>query len=139
MPSARRGRMNSLQSHTSTGAKPLISGYFSIASRYDDLVENVGEHIANTLSNIAKEESLDFKNRLNETPDWKHTQETAQVSLTADSVEFSVGHEDAQDLEYGNPMVNRVASGLIRSQAKRRSEQIGGSLASRVVEEALGA
>jgi len=131
--------MNSLQSHTSTGTKPIISGYFSLASNYEDFLKDVDEHISNTLSNIAEEENLSFKNRLNETPDWKHTQETADVSVSLTNVEFSVGHEDAQDLEYGNPMANRVASGLIRSQAKRRSDEIGTSLATRVIEEAFGA
>lgn len=131
--------MNSLQSHTSTGTKPLISGYFSLASNYEGFLKDVDEHISNTLSNIAEEETLSFKNRLNETPDWKHTQETAGVSVSLTNVEFSVGHEDAQDLEYGNPMANRVASGLIRSQAKRRSDEIGISLATRVIEEAFGA
>jgi len=131
--------MNSLQSHTSTGTKPIISGYFSLASYYESFLENVDAHISSTLNNISKEETLSFKNRLNETPDWKHTQETADVSISLTDVEFSVGHDDSQDLEYGNPLVNRVASGLIRSQAKRRSDEIGTSLATRVIEEAFGA
>jgi hypothetical protein len=131
--------MTSLQSHTSTGTKPVISGYFSVASAYEEVVANLDAYIANTLRSISEEEELSFKNRLNETPDWKHAQENARVSLTESSIEFSVDHEDAQDLEYGNPMTKRVASGLIRSQTKRRADEIGPGLATRIIEEALGA
>jgi hypothetical protein len=131
--------MTSLQSHTSTGTKPVISGNFSLASMYEKFLGNLDEHISNTLANISKEEELSFKNRLNETPDWKHTQESARVSLTKSSIDFSVDHEDAQDLEYGNPLTKKTASGLIRSQTRRRSEEVGTGLVDRIVEEALGA
>lgn len=131
--------MDSLQSHTYTGAKPLISGNFAIAEMYEDFTENVDKYIANTLRNITEEESETFKDRLNGHPAWSHTQDNAKVAMTLTSVEFSVEHKDAQDLEYGNPVTNRVASGLIRSHTKERSDELGFNLVDRIVEEAFNA
>jgi hypothetical protein len=65
-------------------------------------------------------------------PDWADKKGNAKVSLTPEGINYSVDHEDAMDLEYGNPMRKVVGTGVLRSTAKRRSFDVTKELMGRV-------
>jgi hypothetical protein len=73
-----------------------------------------------------------LRNTLSNHPDWSDKVDKASVALNAGGINYSVDHEDAQDLEYGNPMRNTVATGVLRSTAKRRSYDVSKEFMNRV-------
>lgn len=122
--------MTSAQLHTSTGSKPIVSGEFSLLSILEETVDVYEDVLAKSLSTVASEESTILKERLANHPDWADKVDSANVSVKDGFLEYTVDHPDAQKLEYGNPMENVVATGMLRSIAKSREYDVNSALTS---------
>lgn len=120
--------MTSAQSHTRTGSRPIVSGNFSILSILEETVNSYEDAMEQSLSSVVNEESTVLKEKLSQHPDWADKAESAKVSVSGGSLDYSVDHPDAMDLEYGNPMKQVVPTGVLRSIAKSREYDVNESL-----------
>lgn len=113
--------MTSLQPHASTDSAQTISGDFYLLSLLNDSVQAYPEALDEAILSLLEEEKRELSGRMSAHPDWGYLSDKAEVSLTEDGIKYAVNDEIAVDLEYGNPQTNIVATGLLRSVAKRRS------------------
>lgn len=120
--------MASAQLHTTTGSKSIVSGNLSIFSLIEETVSSYETALEQSLSSVVDEESTVLKERLSQHPDWADKADSAKVSVSGGSLEYSVDHPDAMDLEYGNPMKQVVPTGVLRSIAKSREYDVNESL-----------
>jgi hypothetical protein len=118
--------MTSAQLHTSKDSKGIIHGEFPFIFALDTLVakypEAVAEAVAETLSN----EQTHLSNVMSDHPDWAHLSDKAQVSISDGSLEYGVNEpsDETNMLEFGDPSKRVVATGLLRSTAFKRSQDI---------------
>jgi hypothetical protein len=124
--------MTSAQLHTNTNSKPIVSGEFALFSGLEQQIKDYDEALNRALEETLDAEKTHLTNTLSNHPDWADKSGNAKVSFTPEGVNYSVDHEDALDLEYGNPMRNVVATGVLRSTAKRRSYDVTKELMGRV-------
>lgn len=126
--------MTSAQLYTSTGSDSAVSGQFFMISDLERKIDMYENALDDALEETLSVEKQFLSNTLSNHPDWADKADNANVSLTNDGFQYSVNHDDAQDLEYGNPARNVVATGVLRSTAKRRSYDLGNEFYSRVAE-----
>lgn len=124
--------MTSAQMHTSTGSGKIVSGEFSLFASLEQQIKNYDKAMNKAIEETLTVEKEHLRDTLSSHPDWADKADKSSVSLTPGGINYSVDHEDAQDLEYGNPMRNTVATGTLRSIAKRRSYDISKEFMSRV-------
>lgn len=124
--------MTSAQLHTSTGSGKIVSGEFSLFASLEQQIKNYDKAMNKAIEETLTVEKKHLRDTLSNHPDWSDKVDKASVALTPGGINYSVDHEDAQDLEYGNPMRNTVATGTLRSIAKRRSYEISKEFMSRV-------
>lgn len=127
--------MTSAQPYMSTGSGSIVSGQFSLLSDLQRKIDMYDTAVDKALEKTMSMEQQILVNTLNNHPDWADKADSASVSLTPNGIQYSVEHDDAQDLEYGNPARNVVATGVLRSTAKKRSYDLGNEFYSRVTEE----
>lgn len=120
--------MTSAQLHTTTGSKEVISGNLSILSIIEESVDYYEDALSESLYSVIDEESSILKEQLSSHPDWSDKVDSANVSVKDGHMEYSVDHPDAMDLEYGNPMKQVIATGILRSVAKSREYDVNESL-----------
>jgi hypothetical protein len=120
--------MTSTQLHTNTGSKPIISGTLSVVHGLEDVVSNAQRYIAEAIVEAIEEEHLNLKETLERHPDWADLVDDSEVSFSDEGVNYSVNADGAMDLEYGNPQRNIIATGALRSIAKRRSYTVSRSI-----------
>lgn len=124
--------MTSAQLHTSTNSKPIVSGEFALFSELENKINKYDKALESALEETINSEKTHLTDTLANHPDWADKSGNAKVSFTPEGINYSVDHEDALDLEYGNPMRNVVATGVLRSTAKRRSYDVTKELMGRV-------
>lgn len=124
--------MTSAQMHTSTGSKSIVSGEFALLSVLETSLNNYDKALDSALEETLSVEKTHLTDTLSNHPDWADKAGNAKVSFTPEGINYSVDHEDAMDLEYGNPARNVVATGVLRSTAKRRSYDVTKELMGRV-------
>lgn len=124
--------MTSAQLHTSTGSGKIVSGEFSLLASLENQIKNYDKALESALKETLDAEKSHLTNTLANHPDWADKAGNAKVSLTPDGINYSVDHDDATDLEYGNPMRKVVATGVLRSTAKRRSFDVTKELMGRI-------
>jgi len=124
--------MTSAQMHTSTGSGKIVSGEFSLFASLEQQIKKYDKAMDGAIKETLTVEKDYLRNTLSNHPDWSDKVDKASVALTAGGINYSVDHEDAQDLEYGNPMRNTVATGVLRSTAKRRSYDVSKEFMNRV-------
>lgn len=120
------------QLHASSGSGEIISGEFYALSLLQDIVDEYPKALNEALLELIQEETSHLVSRMDNHPDWGYVSDKAYVSLIEEGIEYGVADEIASDLEYGNPQKNVVASGLLRSTAKRRSYELGQKLAENI-------
>lgn len=125
--------MTLLQQHASTGSKTLISGALAVETYYGAVAKRALDSLQETIAEVEQEESEALKDRMSLHPMWAGMVDSARVSVTQNNISYIVEDEGAVDAEYGNPQKEIVASGLLRSQARRRSEDIERGLVAKVL------
>lgn len=120
------------QLHASSGSGAVISGEFYALSLLKDIVDEYPAALEKAMIDLVEEEKGALTDRMGNHPDWGYLEDKAYVSVTTEGLEYGVADEIASDLEYGNPQKKIVASGLLRSTAKRRSFDLGKSLMDKI-------
>ena len=124
--------MTSTQSYMSVGFKPIVSGEMALFADIERQINNYEKALEGAIEETIGHEQKYLSNTLSNHPDWADKAGNAKVSFTPEGINYSVDHEDATDLEYGNPMRKVVATGVLRSTAKRRSYDVTKELMGRV-------
>jgi hypothetical protein len=124
--------MTSAQLHTSTGSGKIVSGELVLFSDLQNKIDKYDKAIDGALEETLNYEKTHLTDTLSNHPDWADKSGNAKVSFTPEGINYSVDHEDAMDLEYGNPARKVVATGLLRSTAKRRSYDVTNELMGRI-------
>lgn len=124
--------MTSTQSYMSVGFKPIVSGEMALFADIERQINNYEKALEGAIEETLGHEQKYLSSTLSNHPDWADKAGNAKVSFTPEGINYSVDHEDATDLEYGNPMRKVVATGVLRSTAKRRSYDVTKELMGRV-------
>jgi len=114
------------------GSKPIVSGEMALFADIQRQINNYEKALEGAIEETIGHEQKYLSNTLSNHPDWADKAGNAKVSFTPEGINYSVDHEDATDLEYGNPMRKVVATGVLRSTAKRRSYDVTKELMGRV-------
>lgn len=133
--------MTSAQVHTAgVSRKPILSGEFAIIGYLSDVVSAVSPALNSAIEASVQEEQGFLQQRMETHPDWKSLSEGARVTFEDDRLVYGVSDEyseDAQRLEYGDPMQKVVATGLLRGTARRREEELSHEIMAKVSEGVL--
>lgn len=122
------------QTHTAMGSGKALSGSFALVDIFSSLVSSMQRTADQTIDGIEEEETDNFQQVLRHHPSWKGMEQDGRVSITKDHISYIVDNEGARDAEYGNPMMDKVASGVLRSHAYGRSEELSKHLVGRLAE-----
>lgn len=126
--------MPSTSTNTSKNSRSFLSDFF------DNIAKNVARYeeiVQDSLMAQSSIETVKLQETMSTHPDWSDKVDQASVSVSGRSLEYRVDHEDAVDLEYGNPMKNLATTGLIRSTAKKREYEASKAVANRMIGELL--
>ena len=120
--------MTSTQPHTRTGSSSVISGTPTVISVLEESLESYLDAVKEAVRSVEDEETVALRDQLSRHPDWADKSDSANVHANEGFLNYEVSHPDAMDLEYGNPMKKIVATGVLRSIAKRREYDVNQSL-----------
>lgn len=126
--------MTLLQQHASTGSKPFLTGTLAAVSYLGSWMEQAEKSFQQAIDELEAEEGEALKDRMSLHPQWSGMVDSARVSIMGNNISYIVEDEGAVDAEYGNPQKEIVASGLLRSQARRRTEDLEKGLVGKVLE-----
>lgn len=124
--------MTSAQLHTSTNSNSIIRGEFPTAWFFEDLLEAYPKAVVASVKELLENEQAQLSNTMSNHPDWAHLSDEAKVGLVDGHVEYSVNNptNEVSMLEYGDPTKQVVATGLLRSTAFKRTQDLKRELTS---------
>jgi hypothetical protein len=124
--------MTSAQLHTSTNSNSIIRGEFPTAWFFEDLLEAYPKAVIASVKELIDNEQSHLSNTMSNHPDWAHLSDEAKVGLVDGHVEYSVNNptNEVSVLEYGDPTQQIFATGLLRSTAFKRGQDIKKELTS---------
>lgn len=120
--------MTSAQSYTRKGSGSVISGTPTTISVLEESLDGYLNAVEHAVRSVEQEETTALRDQLSRHPDWADKSDSANVHANEGFLNYEVNHPDAMDLEYGNPMKKIVATGVLRSVAKRREYDVNQSL-----------
>lgn len=124
--------MTSAQLHTSMNSNSIIRGEFPTAWFFEDLLESYPKAVVASVKELLASEQSHLANNMSNHPDWAHLSNEAKVGLVDGHVEYSVNTptNEVTMLEYGDPTKQVVATGLLRSTAFNRGQDLKKELTS---------
>ena len=124
--------MTSAQLHTSTNSNSIIRGEFPTAWFFEDLLEAYPKAVVASVKELLENEQSHLSNNMSNHPDWAHLSNEAKVAIVDGHVEYSVNNptNEVTMLEYGDPTQKVVATGLLRSTAFKRTQDLKRELTS---------
>jgi hypothetical protein len=124
--------MTSAQLHTSTNSNSIIRGEFPTAWFFEDLLKAYPKAVLASVNELLANEQAHLAKSMSNHPDWAHLSDEAKVGLVDGHVEYSVNTptNEVTMLEYGDPTKKLVATGLLRSTAFNRSQNLKKELTS---------
>ena len=124
--------MTSAQLHTSTNSNSIIRGEFPTAWFFEDLLEAYPKAVVASVKELLENEQAQLSNTMSNHPAWAHLSDEAKVGLVDGHVEYSVNNptNEVSMLEYGDPTKQVVATGLLRSTAFKRTQDLKRELTS---------
>jgi hypothetical protein len=120
--------MTSAQPYINKGSGTVISGLPSFVSLLEETISVYGSSLEKAVQDTIEQETTIFKEQLSKHPDWADKVDDGEVTVSEGHLNYAVNHPDALDLEYGNPIKKVVATGTLRSIAKRREYDVNQSL-----------
>ena len=134
--------MTSTQSYTTTGSKKLISGTFGLIPYLNAVLDAYPEALVGAIKDITSEETGVLKDSMTNHPDWSPYADKAHASYEDGQLHYGLQglssdeETSAHALEYGNPVMNVTATGLLRSVAANRTHDtdLGSAIANRLEE-----
>lgn len=124
--------MTSAQLHTSTDSNSIIRGEFPTAWFFEDLLEAYPKAVIASVKELLANEKEHLSSTMSNHPDWSHLADEAKVGLVDGQIEYSVNNptNEVNMLEYGDPTQQVVATGLLRSTAFKRTQDLKRELTS---------
>lgn len=124
--------MTSAQLHTSTNSNSIIRGEFPTAWFFEDLLEAYPQAVIASVKELLENEQALLSDTMSNHPDWAHLSDEAKVVLVDGQVEYSINNptNEVTMLEYGDPTKKVVATGLLRSTAFKRTQDLKRELTS---------
>jgi hypothetical protein len=121
--------MTASSTYSRNGSSASTPAEFSpFVSWVESAVNALPQAIVQAITAVEKEEKTFLEDRLNRHPDWAAIKPNANVRYGQEGMVYQVPGAQAHQLEYGNPEESIVATGLVRSTAKRREYDVQQSL-----------
>lgn len=110
----------------------IIRGEFPTAWFFEDLLEAYPKAVVASVKELLENEQSHLSNTMSNHPDWAHLSDEAKVVLVDGQVEYSINNptNEVTMLEYGDPTKQVVATGLLRSTAFKRTQDLKRELTS---------
>jgi hypothetical protein len=126
--------MTSVQLHTTMNSKPTLSGNFAIVNLLDELISEYEDITKEALYETVDAETEHLRSNMEAHPDWAPLAENALVALTPSGLEYKVsGDTTTSDLlEFGDPTKGIAATGLLRSTAFQRTQEVSKEFSERL-------
>jgi hypothetical protein len=126
--------MTSVQLHTTMNSKPTLSGNFAIVNLLDELISEYEDITKEALYETVDAETEHLRSNMEAHPDWAPLAENALVALTPSGLEYKVsGDTTTSDLlEFGDPTKGIAATGLLRSTAFQRTQEVSKQFSERL-------
>jgi hypothetical protein len=115
-------------------SKPTVSGEFAIVGLMDELISEYSEITQKALYETVDAETTHLRSNMENHPDWAPLAENAFVDITPDGLEYKVsGDTTTSDLlEFGDPTKGIAATGLLRSTAFQRTQEVSHEFSQRL-------
>jgi hypothetical protein len=126
--------MTSVQLHTTMNSKPTLSGNFAIVNLLDELISEYEDITKEALYETVDAETEHLRSNMEAHPDWAPLAENALVALTPSGLEYKVSGDTATSdlLEFGDPTKGIAATGLLRSTAFQRTQEVSKEFSERL-------
>ena len=125
--------MTSAQVHTTVGSKGNISETFDFILEFEKFFDTIEDRTQDAVSSTISEETQVLRDTLGNHPDWSPMKDSAEVRLEDGMLAYRVEDPRAMDIEYGNPQKKIVATGLLRSTAVSRSQDVTESIMNKII------
>ena len=118
--------MTSAQLHTPMDSKSIIHGEFPVVWFFEDLLNDYPKAVVASVKELLENEQSHLSDTMSNHPDWAHLASDAKVDLVDGHIEYGVNKpaNEISVLEYGDPSQQVVATGLLRSTAFKRSNEL---------------
>ena len=115
-------------------SKPTLSGNFAIVNLLDELISEYEDITKEALYETVDAETEHLRSNMEAHPDWAPLAENALVALTPSGLEYKVsGDTTTSDLlEFGDPTKGIAATGLLRSTAFQRTQEVSKQFSERL-------
>ena len=121
--------MTASSTYSRNGSSASTPAEFSpFVSWVESAVSSLPQAIVQAVAAVEKEEKSFLEDRLNKHPDWAAIKPVVNVNYGEGGMVYQVPGAKAHQLEYGNPEDSIVATGLVRSTAKRREYDVQQSM-----------
>ncbi len=121
--------MTASSTYSSTGSNaPVPAEFGPFFAWVSQAVASLPNTILQAISQVEAQEKAALEDRLNRHPDWASIAPEVNVKYGDNGLTYSVSGAKAHQLEYGNPEDSIVATGLVRSTAKRREYDVQKSM-----------
>lgn len=132
--------MTSTSTYTAMGSSDDKYTYFSAVDDLIDMAEVYPEALQEALLETKQAEEDNLRRAMLRHPDWMGLSDNATVDYAGGEFSYRVNdkHDLASALEYGDPTRKITATGLLRSMAKRREDDVKRELTDRIATKLRG-